>query len=75
MEQELIDKFAAQDKKLDAIYKSAESTRKIFKWTLIITIITIVLPLIGLIFLIPMLLSSLPSSLNGINLSGTGLGF
>jgi len=75
MEQELIDKFAAQDRKLDAIFKSAESTRKIFKWTIIITIATIVIPLIGLAFAIPVLLQTLPTTLSGINLSGTGLGF
>lgn len=55
------------ENKLNAIYKSVESTRKIFKWTLIITVATIVIPLIGLIFVIPYFLQT-------INLSGLGLG-
>jgi hypothetical protein len=67
MDQELLNKFAEQDRKLDAIFKSAEKTRKIFMWTLIITIATIVLPIIGLLFVLPYYLST-------INLSGLGLG-
>ena len=55
---EILRKLEEQDKKLDAIYKSAEKTRKYFLWTLIITIVVIVLPLIGLIFAVPALLKS-----------------
>lgn len=36
------------DRKVDEIYKSIEKTRKYFKWTLIVTIAVIVLPLIFL---------------------------
>ena len=39
--------------KLDAIYKSVEKTRRYFQWTLIISVVVIVLPLIGLAFAIP----------------------
>lgn len=46
------------EKKLDAIYVSVEKTRKYFKWTMIISIVVIVLPLIGLLFAIPAFLSS-----------------
>lgn len=48
----------AQDAKLNAIYVSVEKTRKYFKWTLIISIVVIVLPLIGLAFAIPAFISS-----------------
>ena len=71
-----MEKFAEQDKKLDAIFKSAEKMRKYFLWTMWVTIIMIVVPLIGLAFVIPSFLSTLPTnlgSLSGINLSGTGL--
>ena len=46
-----------QDRKLDAIYASAERTRKYLLWTLIITVAVIILPLIGLAFAIPSFLS------------------
>lgn len=56
---EVIKRLEEQDKKLDAIYKSVERTRKYFLWTLIVTIVVIVLPLIVLIFAVPTLLKSL----------------
>ncbi len=52
-----------QDAKLDAIYRSAERTRKYFMWTLIISVAFIVLPLIGLVFLIPQVIRSYSSAL------------
>lgn len=59
MEEEILKKIEAQDKKLEDIYNSVEKMRKYFLWTLIITIAVIVLPLIGLIFLIPQFLSTI----------------
>ncbi|NQV00930.1 MAG: hypothetical protein HQ537_02330 [Parcubacteria group bacterium] len=53
MEQDILKKLEEQDKKLEAIYRSVEKTRKYFLWTLIITLAFIVLPLIGLIYVIP----------------------
>ena len=50
---ETIKKLEQQDKKLDAIYASAEKTRKYLLWTLTITVAVIVVPLIGLPFAIP----------------------
>lgn len=64
---EILKRLEEQDKKLDAIYKSAEKTRKYFLWTLIITIVVIVLPFIGLIFIIPKFLNTL-SSYSGLGL-------
>ena len=58
MEEEIQKKLEAQDAKLDAIYSSVEKTRKYFLWTLIITAVTVLLPLIGLAFVIPAFLSS-----------------
>jgi hypothetical protein len=62
MDHELEQKLAEQDKKLDQIYASVEKMRKYFLWTMIITIATIVLPLIGLVLAIPFLLSTLTSA-------------
>lgn len=65
MDPQLEQRLAEQDKKLDLIYASIEKMRKYFLWTMIITIATIVLPLIGLVFAIPFLLSTL-TQINGI---------
>ena len=59
MEQDISRKLEEQDKKLDAIYKSVEKTRKYFLFTLIVSVVFIVLPLAGLIFIIPMFLRTL----------------
>ncbi len=67
MEEELQKRLDAQDQKLDAIYKEMLKTRKYATWRLIITIAVIVIPLIGLSFVIPAFLNSLP------NLSSFGL--
>lgn len=44
--------------KTDAIYTSVEKTRKYFLTTMIVTLVALVLPLIGLLFAIPPLLST-----------------
>lgn len=59
MEQEILNKFEEQGKKIDAIYVSVEKTRKYFQWTLIVTVVTIVLPIIAIIILIPWLMNTL----------------
>ena len=56
--EELQQKLDAQEKMLTGIYISVEKTRKYFLWTMIITVITILLPIIGLIFMLPMLIST-----------------
>ncbi|OGY52058.1 MAG: hypothetical protein A3J59_04040 [Candidatus Buchananbacteria bacterium RIFCSPHIGHO2_02_FULL_56_16] len=66
MDEEILKKIEAQDKKLDEIYRSIETMRKYFLWTLIITVVMILLPLIGLALVIPAFLQSL-------NLGGLGL--
>lgn len=45
--------IAALEEKINAIYESVEKTRKYFLWTLIITLILFVLPIIALLFAIP----------------------
>ncbi len=65
---ELQQKLAEQDAKLDAIYKSVEKTRKYFLTIIWVTVIAVVLPLIGLIFVIPSFLSSYNSTLNDLGI-------
>ena len=57
MEEQVLEKIREQDKKLGEIYASVEKMRKYFLWTLIVTIAVIILPLIGLIFVVPQFLS------------------
>jgi hypothetical protein len=66
MEQEMLKKIEEQDAKLDAIYKSVEKTRKYFLWTLIISVATVVLPIIGLIIMIPWMLRTMSSAYGGL---------
>ncbi len=54
--------------KLNAIYVSVEKTRKYFQWTLIISVAVIVIPLLGLIVVIPQFLSTIRSSTAGLGL-------
>lgn len=62
MDPELRKQLEAQDEKLERIYQSVEKTRKYFLWTMIATLVTFVLPLIGLIFAVPFFLSTLSSA-------------
>lgn len=55
-------KLEEQSIMLKEIYKSCEKTRKYFQWTLIVTVITIVLPLLALVFIIPWFLRILTQS-------------
>ncbi len=65
MDQELKQKIEEQGVKIDAIYKSVEKTRKYFLMTIWITVIAVVIPLIGLMFVLPSFLSNYTSALSG----------
>ena len=43
---------------LEKIYVSTEKTRKMFLWTLIITVVAFLLPLIGMALAVPYILNS-----------------
>ncbi|MDP2947619.1 MAG: hypothetical protein Q8N88_05885 [Nanoarchaeota archaeon] len=66
MEEEILKKIAEQEEKINAIYSSVEKTRKYFLWMLVVTVAMIIIPLIGLVFVIPQFL-------NIYNGSGLGL--
>jgi uncharacterized membrane protein YjjP (DUF1212 family) len=59
MDNDIAKKLEEQDKKLDAILVSSEKMRKYFLWTMIISIAVIVLPLIGMMFVLPSFFNSL----------------
>lgn len=68
MEQDILEKFKQQDEKLEQIFVSVEKTRKYFLWTMIISIGAVVLPLIGLVAIIPWFLSTMSAAYSGMGL-------
>ncbi len=64
MDSETQKKLDVLDAKINAIYVSVEKTRKYFFWTMVISIVLFVLPLIGLVFVIPMFMNNYVSTLN-----------
>ncbi len=57
MEKEILRKIEEQEEKIEKIYVSVEKTRKYFLWTLIITIVVVVLPILLMIVAVPKLFS------------------
>jgi len=66
MEPEAQNKMEEIDAKLNAIYISVEKTRKYFQITMWITLAVVVLPLVGMIFVIPAFISTYTETLNGL---------
>ena len=64
IQKEIQKKLAEQEVKLEAIYRSVEKTRKYFLVIIWVTIIGLVVPMIGLAFVIPSFLSNYGSALN-----------
>ena len=58
MDQETKNKIEELEKKVDKIYVSVEKTRKYFFWTMLATLVVFILPLLGLIFVVPSFLSN-----------------
>ncbi len=66
MEQEILEKLTAQEKKIDAMYASVEKLRKYFLWTVIITVVTFVLPLIAVVAILPWFIKIMMDAYSGI---------
>ena len=62
MDEDIKNRLGEIERKLDTLFSSVEKTRKYFLWTLIITAIVIILPLIALVFVIPQFLNTLDIS-------------
>ncbi len=65
MDTELKQALDQLNTKIDAVYASVEKTRKYFLWTIIISVLLVVLPLLGLVLVIPSFLN-LYSGLSGL---------
>lgn len=68
MEENILNKLENQEKKIDEIYKSVEKTRKYFLWTLIISAGAILIPLVGLMIIIPWFLKVISSAYSGLGI-------
>lgn len=66
--EELQKKLEELETKIDAVYRSAEKTRKYFLVIIWVTIILFVLPLIGLLFIVPSFFSIYTNTLNGLGI-------
>lgn len=62
MEQDVLKKLEELEKKIDEIYRIARRTKQYIEWTVIIGIALVVLPLIGLAFVIPSFIKALSFS-------------
>jgi type IV secretory pathway component VirB8 len=58
MDPELSQRLKILEEKVDATYKVAYSARRMFLWTIIITLILTVIPLIALAFVLPTFIHS-----------------
>ncbi|MFA7252844.1 MAG: hypothetical protein WC027_03220 [Candidatus Paceibacterota bacterium] len=62
------ERFKKLEEKIEKTYISVEKTRKYFQWTLIITVVIVVLPLILMLFAIPSFISTYSTMLGGLTL-------
>jgi len=53
MEQEILNRLQKNEEKLEKIFVSVEKMRRYFLWTLIITVLLVLLPAVGLLFAVP----------------------
>ena len=60
------EQLAMQQHALTKIYKSVEQTRKIMLWTGIVTIAMFVLPLIGILIVLPRFINTITSTYSGL---------
>ncbi|KXJ99032.1 MAG: hypothetical protein UZ19_OD1000529 [Parcubacteria bacterium OLB19] len=68
MEQSIKEQLDAQAQKIDAIYESVEKTRKYFQIILWATVIMFVLPMVGLMFIVPSFIETYTTSISGLQL-------
>lgn len=58
MDADLKQKIEEQSEKLDAIHAQVKKMRRYFLWSFWLTVVFFVLPLVGLVFIIPWFLST-----------------
>jgi len=66
IQEEIIGLLRQNQELLEKTYKSAEKTRKYFLYTAIFTVLAFLLPLIGLMFIIPSFINTYTNSMVGL---------
>ena len=66
MEQQILKKLEEQEKKLEEIGRSVEKIRKYLLWAFILMIAAAVIPLIGILFAIPAIMSLYSGAMMGL---------
>ncbi len=54
---EISQKLDALDKKVEEVRRSVKTIKRIFVWGAVLSIVFVLLPLVGLVFIVPQLLS------------------
>jgi len=67
MDPKVQEQLNEQEIKIDQIFQSVKKTEKYMRWTFWTTIIVVVLPLVLLMFAIPVIVSTLSSTLSGLD--------
>jgi len=73
MDNVVFERLEKLEAKIDAILVSVEKTRNYFKWTMIITLVMFVIPLVGLVVFVPSFISSYDVVDGFDEISGLGL--
>ncbi len=68
-EQDIATRLSVLETKLDQIYASTEKTRTYFLWTIIISVVVFVLPLVVLMFAAPAFISSYSAQLESLDIN------
>jgi len=64
--EEVLNKLAEQEKRLDDIYKTVRKIKIYFLTMIIFTVVGFLLPLLGLVFVIPWFLNTMESTYQGL---------
>jgi len=66
MDTDINQKILQIEEKIDKIYISTEKTRKYFFWTMVISVALFVLPLIGILFVLPSFIRNYTGQIQGL---------
>lgn len=66
MDPNLEHRIQVLEQKIDKMYAAVEKLRKYFLWTLVATVVTIVIPMIAAAIMIPIMMNTYSSMLTGL---------
>lgn len=68
MDEEILQALRRQEEKIDQMFRSVEKLRRYFMWMIIIAVVTLVLPMIAMIFVLPWAIGTITSAYGGLGL-------